>query len=130
MGMDSLNVQAMAWLLLAIFALAGGVNQCLSIIDRWRGKPPAGELLQGHTLLNIRVDKLETNMADLDHRVAAKLRDMEISNERRAVALHERINPMQTQIGELSGILESNTQLLARIDTKIDRLNERVSQKS
>lgn len=127
--MDGLapNVQVISWLLLGIFALSGGINQVMSIIDRWKGKPPSGELFQGHNLLSVRVDSMESDLKDLEHRVEQQFDAMEDSSEKRAVALHTRINPIEAQIGKLSGTLESTTQMLARIDSKIDRLSERIS---
>lgn len=70
--MNTTDPTFLAGIALALFGIAGGVNQVMSIIDRVKGKPPAEQLQTHAELLAKRVDAVEEDV----HVVAEDVKEL------------------------------------------------------
>lgn len=112
----------MAFLTLA--AIAKGINEVLRLVDRAKTKPPASEQVQK---LEEWIEKNFATKADLQHakelfassllnqdgriaRLDELIRSNEAKHEQRAVALHDRINPLLEALGAMKNEIRRREQ--------------------
>lgn len=104
------SFQTVGWICLALFGIAGGLNNLLKLWDRCKELPPPAQTyvaksdcLAARAELHKRVERVE---ADL-HEIRAEMkRDRDAilrAGEERAVKLHERINAVLAAVSELKG---------------------------
>ena len=123
-------------LIVAIAAAAKCANEISDFVNRFREKPPVGEQVGGlrawiehrfatkeevqhakelfaQTIVNqdTRITGIRAEVSSL----STLIRENEVRHEERAVALHDRINPLLAALGELKGKAQSHSQRLAQI---------------
>ena len=132
--------QAVGWLLLALAAIAVALNQVLRLADRWKDKPPAGEIQrdalerfatkmeceQRHRaatedLRNVwsKIGGVERGLkADMDAKVGSLARELvemerRINNadEERTLKLHDRLNEILGDMREMRGEMNKNKRI-------------------
>jgi septal ring factor EnvC (AmiA/AmiB activator) len=114
-----------------LFFLAGGVNQINTFFDRHKEKPSPAETYQTmaacrvqHASVDDRFKKAECAVESIRHEFAAVAKDLNRDDEARSVALHNRINPLETQCASIAKEVNLATQRIAQFDAKLDRLLE------
>lgn len=140
---DPQSFQAIGWIALAIFGLAGGINQVLGIVDRIKGKPHAEQLQASNEHLSARFDQLEQDVESLRDEIRAergtahresddrrravysKIEDLRIELKMDGQTLHDKIVAVATQVAGLETSSHLTNQRIAQIDGKLDRLIER-----
>ncbi len=101
--MDQNAVQIGAWAVTA-FAIAGGLNQVLRLLDRTKEKPIPAETYTTkeqcktqRDAIAARVDRMEAEMGSLKGQLDTMGRD----NEERASRLHKRIDQLERDINQV-----------------------------
>lgn len=122
--------QSIGWLALAAFSLAGGINQVMAIMDRFKEKPvPAdtyatktdhAKLAADHAKLEVRVaamdTKIEENFRALDHKRSVSIAGLHKAIDEKTTALRvelkeehrgvqNRLTDVIGKIGELKGVV-------------------------
>jgi hypothetical protein len=97
-----------------LFFLAGGVNQVMGIMDRFKEKPPPSETYVSlklcqkiHEEADRRITQAECAVDTLRRELRLERDEMIKSAEDRAVKLHDRINDILRAVSELKGKIES-----------------------
>ena len=124
--------QAAGWIASAFF-LAGGINQVMRLVDRFKGNPPAEQLQINAQELARRVTALEESTTEASHQrrvMYEKVGSMkdEIRDEvKRDLGLvYDRLNKLSEGMAGLHRDTEHQTRELAHMNAKLDRLIERV----
>lgn len=127
---------AIGALVVTVAGLAHGLNEILRLVDRFGKKGHVGEQFDGlrdwceenfatkeeikhakelfaQTIVN--QDTRITGIRDEVDQLATLIRENEDRHEARAVALHDRINPLLEALGYLKGKSKSHSQVLASI---------------
>jgi len=146
-------MQIAAWLLCA-FAVAGGLNQVLRLIERLKDKPAPADLraeglerfvpkpdFERHVAWDATEhEKILSSIASVDKTTSArmesishewlglvnhKVEELVCAGESGREKLHERITGVAREVSELTAASELHNQRLAAIDMKLDRLIER-----
>ncbi len=124
--------QAIGWLAVALFSLAGGINQVTKLVDRWRGHPPAETLKASADELTRRVSALEENAQEaMERRRAMHGKIDAVESKVRADVkqdlgnVYERLNSVSQSIAGLARDTEHYSRQMAHIEAKLDRLIER-----
>lgn len=110
--MEPQSYQGIGWLIVSLFALAGGINQLSALVMRHKAKPPVGELEQSSRALAERMQQVE--------------RRQETDEERRR-AIHRDLDAIGRDVSALQTGSELMNQRIVQIDGKVDRLLERSS---
>lgn len=124
---DPNSYMGLGWLLVALAALAMGINQVMGLVDRFREKPPASELYVPFSNCKLHRQVMDTRLSQMECAVrvvsdeAKKDRDfISTANEARSVALHNRLNEIQ-QVGTAAESIASLTnQRITQLDMKTD----------
>ncbi len=122
---DPTSYAVIGWIALALFSLAGGVNQVFKVVDRLKGNPPVENLAQ-------RVAHLERNDEEAVARRRAIYNKMEDMEKR----IRAEIKADLTMIfGEMNKLRDGQTglerndkfqnQIMGNIEGKLDRFIER-----
>lgn len=125
--------QAIGWIAVALFGIAGGVNQIVRLVDRFKGHPPAEQLKLNADSLERRVTTLEHTAAEamqrrraMHEKIDAVKEEIREETKRDLGQVYDRLNTLGESVAGLHrDTTHQNTQLL-RIDTKLDRLMERL----
>ena len=107
MSSDPNAYQSVGWILVGIFALAGGVNQIHALVLRWRGEPSSESLYAEARAIGRRVEELEKQ----------RKQDLDNASERRRLIYAE----FKSQRGDF---LNEIKDLYARIDSDRKHVEE------
>lgn len=130
--MEPSSYQAIGWITVAIFALVGGINQVIRLVDRAKGSPPVEQLKMAGDAITHRVEKLEgSHMDGLDRR--RKMHEKIESTEKRIQdetrkelnQVYGEINKLRESVAGLHRDTENQNRHLVHIESKLDRLIER-----
>ncbi len=123
------TASAIGWLMVAMASAATGANQIAAFFDRWKEKPPAAQTYatkhdctSRHQAVEQRMEKLECEIMTIRSEIRAGLEKMNQQDEQRAIALHNRINPMEAGMESNTRVLDLLNQRLEHLDTKLDRV--------
>lgn len=124
--------QSFGWIAVAVFGLAGGINQVVRMVDRWRGHPPVEHLQINANELTRRVATLEHSASEaVERRRAMHDKIDRIKNEIREEnkadfnQVYDRLNELSSSVARLHSDTEHQNRQLLHIDAKLDRLIER-----
>jgi hypothetical protein len=125
---DASSANAIGWFMVAMAGFAHGLNQLLALTDRWKEKPVPSqtyatkqECASRHQAAEQRIEKMEAEISAVRIEIRAGLERMNQMDEQRAVALHNRINPMEAGMEANTKVLELLNQRLEHLDSKLDR---------
>lgn len=129
--------QALGWIAVAIFALAGGVNQVVRLVDRFKGHPPVEHLQLNAMEIARRVESLERLTADsINHRseinddIKSVKDELREETRRDLGEIYARIHTLGESVAGLNRDTEHTSRQLAHIDNKLDRVIERLAARS
>lgn len=124
--------QAFGWIAMVLFGLAGGINQVVRLVDRWKGHPPVEHLQINANELARRVTSLEQTAAEaLERRRAMHDKIDRVKEEIREEVktdlggVYERLNTLTASVAGLHRDTEHQNRQLLHMDGKLDRLIER-----
>lgn len=115
--------------LLSLAALVLFIERGAALVSRFSSKPSRREVsFAAEFATRDELERVRTDVEILDKKLttleeAVRSGDVRIidAGEVRATKIHERINLIDREIGTLRGTVDGHTQLLARIDNKLDR---------
>ena len=97
-------------LMVGLFALAGGINQILRIVDRLKERPPPAETYvskvhcdRQHIKFESEFGGLRAEVRELRAEIKADLKEVSAANEARASKLHGRIDDLLEAVAEIRG---------------------------
>ena len=100
---DPNSAQSIGWISLALFALAGGVNQILKLVDRFKGKPANSELHQNFETLVAQNKETRARVIALENWRLGLSAQLEEDKQEILDAGEKRKDELQKQINELPG---------------------------
>ena len=115
------------WVIVALSALALGINQVMGVVDRFKDKPPASELyvpfsncLLMHKGVEGRMGQVECEVKAIRTEAQKDREFISTSNQARSAALHNRLNEIQQVGTEAQSIASLTNQRLSQLDQKTD----------
>jgi len=95
---------------MAAFAVAGGVNQVLKVVDRVKERPPPAETYatkadcdRRHNCLALEVSAFRVDIQTLRREIKEDFREAAAINEQRASKLHTRVDQLLEAVSEVRG---------------------------
>lgn len=130
---DPNSFSSIGWIFVCLVALVVGINQIDDFLKRRKGSPPNEELKGGADVLSQRVIALESEAKEAMTRRRAMHQKIDEAEKRLrdevrvdTGALHEKINKVDRDVAALNAKTELQNQQLARIESSVHRLAERI----
>ena len=131
---DPNHLASIGWALVAIASLAVIANNILRLTDRLKDKPAAGDVQREASATFVTKPAFESHVA-VNHRehenLFSKIGGMErgIRTELKSdfEKLSEALSDLSREVGGLKDVGEVRSQQMARLETKMDRLAERIT---
>lgn len=126
---DPHAAQSIGWALIIVVSIVTGVNQVMKLVDRARGK----ELVQQpvtvrEATIYVRKEECMARHNESEKRftqVERQIDDLRLERKKDTGDLHNRVTDVAREVSALAAETGVQTQRLASMDAKLDRLIER-----
>lgn len=126
------SYQAIGWIAVSAWAIAGGVNQILKLVDRVKGKspsPPNEQLEVGRRELERRISAVEKEQAESRKESQHEKEQGESTARASRAALYKKVDDVRAELvtkvddlrDEMTSQFKDTERALGRIEGKLDK---------